>query len=791
MKRGSTGAIFCLLLLAGLLLGTTVPIAHANFAAAEAALQEGEYEAALAAYREALPSATGVDRQQAQLKLSLLMQGLRNDARDELRAYLRAFDARAANEPQRAIELCNALLDRYPRGVFSDDALNLIAYIHLVDTADYAAANETYARLLADSPNSNYVDSARFGQAVALEKYGDYSGALDHLTELKDKHTMFSVGLLGLDLPRDNFLSRFWFNRATSKIKAIERQLEAHIRSDLNSYQPLIFAMGANLSYDMPVGSQHDFRYIWQRLDEFDVPATHVTHWITRKTSWRWESSERLQAAIRAGYTPIIVDWYFGDDISPDFVRRNEQAYYQHLRDELLPLLRGVPEVMVVLEPEFNKQGVEKWPEWDRIATRAINIIKDGSSASVGLGVGDWAELDVEEPLANIRDAAEASDFVAFLMMTSREYEATFTSATNDLGTRLDRIVPRLAEIFDKPLFLAYTAISSAGDWESRQGRYLRDILERLPLYADSELMGMGFFSLLDSPRQEGWFGQAETRFGLLDNAGRGKPATDAWRTGVRALLDRDEQRPSLVGELSIRERPSGAIELSGELSEWAQWTLTLTGNRSHARFEVAGSGSRIYADWQHLAQNGAFAAESVSVSVTARDLAGNQMRLDEMTRFEYDPPSYPQPASLDLATIRAAEGVQLSRDGEGTRLHFGGKYQMARLPASVPPAGSVEALEFDVRLSGAANGLYLGIENGAGVRRRLLLDGYLRRDADQQWQRVRIPLNRLLNSRARFDRSGRAVASDEPAPWTALVIENGTTPIDLELRSVSWFTPA
>ena len=86
-------------------------------------------------------------------------------------------------------------------------------------------------------------------------------------------------------------------------------------------------------------------------------------------------------ACIRAGYTPVIAFWYFGDAISPEFVKNNKEAYWQTIQQQLIPLIRDLPEVVILLEPEFNKNGITKWNGWDAVASRAIALNRSGRTS--------------------------------------------------------------------------------------------------------------------------------------------------------------------------------------------------------------------------------------------------------------------------------------------------------------------------------------------------------------------------------------------------------------------------
>ena len=70
------------------------------------------------------------------------------------------------------------------------------------------------AQLRSQYPDSKYFDTALFSEAMANDELGEPEKAGDLYATLKARHTSETAKILSLDLPKDNYLSRLWFDRA-------------------------------------------------------------------------------------------------------------------------------------------------------------------------------------------------------------------------------------------------------------------------------------------------------------------------------------------------------------------------------------------------------------------------------------------------------------------------------------------------------------------------------------------------------------------------------------------------
>ncbi len=197
----------------------------------DAALQQAiayeaaaDYQSAVNAYKTYLQLSTvkSAERRHARLKIPVLQEAISQGAGPELTLYLNAMDLRAQGESQAADQKLQETIEYYPGNSLSDDAWYLRAYIALMDRYDYTQARELLQALRNNHPESRYVDTALFAEAIVLEQQGDANAAIAKMYELRDRHTGLSIG--GIDWARDEYVSRLWFERSSNRIEYLEQR---------------------------------------------------------------------------------------------------------------------------------------------------------------------------------------------------------------------------------------------------------------------------------------------------------------------------------------------------------------------------------------------------------------------------------------------------------------------------------------------------------------------------------------------------------------------------------------
>ena len=714
---------------------------------------QGKVKLALQAYQRFLQLHTqSVHRIDAQLKVSLIRSGVQGKP-EVLALMLKALRARALSDGDAAVGMLQDLVQRYPSSRLADDALNMLAYIQLVDVQQWHDAEQSYRHLLQAYPRSNYVDSALYGLASALEVQKKWTQSQEVYQRLKAKHSS-SIAMMGLSFPKDNYLSRVWFQKADARLQHMKKQqqMEAQGLRFIHQYGfPL--GVGDRVLWAQPVGSGQHYQPIWKLLNAHGLQAQMVTHWVTKQSDWRWETPNRLQALVQSGHTPVIADWYFGDAISPKLIAEQRQAYVQHIQEQLIPLIRGLPEVWVFLEPEFNKHGVEKSPLWGALSVQVVDMIHQKvPGARVGLVLGNWLERGDDTWVEVMRETIEHSDFIGFQEMLSASDGHAATEASWNPLDRTMRLLTFLQTNFHKPIYLAYLAVSSAVHWEHKQATIIQHFRDAMPEMAYHGVIGASYFALLDDPLHQGWFVEAEQHLGLLSASGQEKPALSAWKSWESQNNHQDDVAPYLLRTPMVHGLPmraGQAMTVYAQSNEWCRWHVRIEGVQSHAVRVFSGAGRDVRVQWQGWANDGAFIhQEDCRVQLVLQDASGKQtvqqmmpdchiqQAIDvhqmQVYPYRYDQGVYPWGTAvvderddvLHLAWNASASGVAIAMPDYDWRTDDG----ILRLRLRVGDAG--------------IHGVQLVLKDEHGVEQGLWLEAYVRPDKSGLWQDVLVPLH-------------------------------------------------
>ncbi|MEM7468872.1 MAG: tetratricopeptide repeat protein [Pseudomonadota bacterium] len=765
--------------------------------AALSAEKAGDYAQAQSLYTQYLEvDSFSVNRQSARLKTQLIKEGIAADAVAELGHYIRAINYRAEGEYKTAVSELQSIIQLGKDAHFYDDAMYLCGFIELSDRNNVAAAIDYFRRLVSELPGSNYIDTSLFSLGLAFEQAGNYTAAEETYAELVEKHSRISIDFAGLSFARDNALSRIWHRRARTKLEALEEKQVAIANSQtILSTEDLAIAMGARLSYDQPVGSKKNYRYVWHLFDEYNIEATHITHWLTRKTNWRWETENRLLAASKAGFTPVVAYWYFGDQISPEFVEANLDEYRKQISSKLIPLIAKLPHVVVLLEPEFNKAGIQNWMKWGEIAQDVITEIKRRvPQAEVGLGIGDWAVNGQEKLFSNIEDAVKVSDFVGYIAMTSAAHESANSQSTAGIVERIYQITRILNKQFDKPLFLGYVAISSGHGWQQKQARYLSDFITYVPYFMSQGLRGFGYFSLFDNPNQAGWFSGDERHFGLVDREGERKPSLNSWNTKIQYLLNLDKSSPKLLAPPQVNSRGlDGEITISGEFSEWTNWSASILGVASGAKKTFQGAGKQFSVHWNGLADSKMFLPEVCVLDISGRDKAGNELLKPKAQRFTlHMPRRLITETSLNSRQINARVSTwgktASTVSGDRTKFTINSAYGGVSIPLALSSI-SEEPIVVDLDFSGEPNfsEIRVGFQDENGVISFAAAELFTKQDS-QGSDTLRISLESIPEMGELFDKTTNTTSAKalNKAQLKNVVISNRYVPATVELTGLS-----
>lgn len=242
LRKGSRSlavAGFALAMASACLVTSTLAFASSlesdsTIAAARLAEANQDYSGALDYYREFLqanPDSTFAS--QIMTRVSVLQEASRNAGKgadsgsdEALALYLEALNLREARDVDGAREKLQTLLADYPGGYLSDDAVYLQGYIAMMDAYQYDEAHALFRRLKNDYPDSSYIDTALYSEAISLEQLGNTEGATRVFEELRERHTEFSLSIMGVRWPKSTYLSRYWYDRANNRLKLLQERSE-------------------------------------------------------------------------------------------------------------------------------------------------------------------------------------------------------------------------------------------------------------------------------------------------------------------------------------------------------------------------------------------------------------------------------------------------------------------------------------------------------------------------------------------------------------------------------------
>lgn len=276
----------------------------------------------------------------------------------------------------------------------------------------------------------------------------------------------------------------------------------------------------------------------------FGYGVTWTGAW-NQKHGWSTPQRELKEARAR-GVIPVVHWWYWGDEISPAAVQngvtdvrhgvKKDRETWFRMANELAGLIEkemGGREAVVVLETEFNKQGIENYEPFDEMLAEQARLFHSRPNVRVVLGFGNWGSAQ----WGRFDRAIAASDMLGTQLLRSsvRETSAQYLSAVDTLvkGART------LLAQFGKPVLVMDLALSTypASTHERHQADVLRELFDRASELKQAGVVGVIWRQIVDDPDFDtsNYHGQAERHWGVLRSDGSPKPAFAVLREGIRA----------------------------------------------------------------------------------------------------------------------------------------------------------------------------------------------------------------------------------------------------------------
>lgn len=298
--------------------------------------------------------------------------------------------------------------------------------------------------------------------------------------------------------------------------------------------------------------------FLHHQAQENGAPVNAHAMWLTRDFDESWTSAEDLEDLVADGVLPVLILYYFADDISRSYVLEHRKDWYFYLMRVASVAAIEHP-VLVVFEPEFNDESnrderlILSWPGFNEVLIDGMYLMRSmAPNTLIGVCPGDFGDQDIE---LSAGEAIQYSDFVAFQEMRGSTRKSKITDEYEDVTDSAITYAARLNEMFGKPVLLAYAAVSTydpgAGRWEGYQRDIVANLLDATDELRDNNVFGILFFELLDDPEHEGYFGEAEKHFGLMDAGGNPK-------AGFQALVEGLSKRQEILTAIpaSSADRP-------------------------------------------------------------------------------------------------------------------------------------------------------------------------------------------------------------------------------------------
>lgn len=193
----------------------------------------GDNVAAAQEYRRYIDAGSTTDNKaRAMIKLTLLDEADVYGVGKDFTLYKSALNLRDDGDIVGAVDVLNTLIQEQGDSYLVDDAQYMLGYIQMFDEGDYATSLETMQVVIDNHPDSSYYDTALYSQGLAEYELGNTERAEEIFVSLRDRHTGVQLDLFEMQWPKDNYVSRLWFDKADEQLAAIDDEAPAEESSE-------------------------------------------------------------------------------------------------------------------------------------------------------------------------------------------------------------------------------------------------------------------------------------------------------------------------------------------------------------------------------------------------------------------------------------------------------------------------------------------------------------------------------------------------------------------------------
>lgn len=182
----------------------------------------GDHVAAAEEYRDYLNDGSTTDNKaRAMIKLSLLEEADVYGVGKDFSLYKSALNLRDEGDIDGSVEALSSLISEYNDSYLIDDAKYMLGYIQLVDQSNFEESIELMQSVIDEHPDSNYYDTALYSQGIAEYELGNLERSEEIFLSLRERHTGVQLDLFEMRWPKDNYVSRLWFDKADEQLASI------------------------------------------------------------------------------------------------------------------------------------------------------------------------------------------------------------------------------------------------------------------------------------------------------------------------------------------------------------------------------------------------------------------------------------------------------------------------------------------------------------------------------------------------------------------------------------------
>ncbi|QQG40119.1 MAG: glycosyltransferase [Candidatus Aenigmatarchaeota archaeon] len=246
-----------------------------------------------------------------------------------------------------------------------------------------------------------------------------------------------------------------------------------------------------------------------------------------------WQTfSDWLDKTAKKGTVPVILWDYWGKDAAPDKIENGyggkTVAEWHDMTDRIALMVNGSnnEQSLIVLEPEFNKAGMENWTPFNDHLINLTEAVHAGSpNTSVVIGFGNWNQ----DAWATFAPAIRSADMVGYqsVVISTQASSRDFADLPENAIAASKKLRP-----YGKPIVLFDLAVSTYPHMEALQNDTLSEFFSKAPQLSAAGTRIVIYRHFVDATA---YVPSEEMHWGLVYGNGTKKPAYQTWINGVGA----------------------------------------------------------------------------------------------------------------------------------------------------------------------------------------------------------------------------------------------------------------